>query len=418
MRVGIVGSGAAGLCTAWLLERDHEVTVFEKDVRFGGHAETVPVTLGGKTYAVDTGIHFFAPLLQPRFMRLLDHLKAPYRAYRPTAVFHHEGTGRTVCLPPFGNAGRLRTLGQPGAIGTLLNFRKLIQCGIPLVEDGGDPFVTLEDFLAGSPVPRAFQEDFVFPYLSSYWGVDPETVRGYAARNALAYLVILRPPVVTPRPMCEMVGGMQAYIDLLVGDLQRTTLLDDTGVSHVRRVDDTYEITTSRGTTHVVDHLVIATNAEQARGLLENLPGSEDARRALEGVRYFGTTIAVHGDTRLMPPNRAHWSTANALFDGTYCATTDWGDSNRDVDLFRSWVTHRAALPDPCYAEVRYRHPHPTPDYFRAQQALRPLQGQDNLWFTGMYVDYFDNHDGAVRSAMRVGEALAPESARLDALRA
>ncbi|MBC7811868.1 MAG: FAD-dependent oxidoreductase [Burkholderiales bacterium] len=42
MRIGVIGAGAAGLSTAWLLDKDrYEVTLFEAKDRLGGHADTV-----------------------------------------------------------------------------------------------------------------------------------------------------------------------------------------------------------------------------------------------------------------------------------------------------------------------------------------------------------------------------------------
>lgn len=418
MNIGIIGSGAAGLVSAWLLEEHHDVTVLERDDRFGGHAQTVAVDLNGKTYYVDTGIHFFSQVLQPAFMRLLVHIQAPYLSYYPSTTFHDETRNWTVAMPPFGSLGRMRGLVNPATLKTLINFRKLITGSIELVEKGGDFQITLEAFVAELGLPEWFRERFVFPYLCSFWGTSRETVRGYSARNVLSYLVLTRPPVVTPLPVCEMKGGMQAYIDLLVSKLSRTTLHKNAGVESItRETDARYTVRTADGGEHRFDQLIMATNAEQASALIAPLAGTEAVREALDLVEYFDSKMAVHGDIARMPPNRAHWSTVNGLFDGTYCSTTDWGESNRDVDLFRSWVQNIPRMPEPLYAEVDYRHPHPDLNYFRQQQLLEPLQGRDGLWFTGMYVTHYDNHEGAVRSAMNVAAALAPSSTRLHVLK-
>ena len=95
---------------------------------------------------------------------------------------------------------------------------------------------------------------------------------------------------------------------------------------------------------------------------------------------------------------------------------TDWAHANRAVDVFRSWVIDPPHPIEPLYAEVTWQHPHPDSRYFRCQRELKPLQGRDGLWFTGMYVEHFDNHEGVVRSAVSVGRALAPDSARLKVL--
>lgn len=412
MKIGIIGGGAAGLITAWLLEEHHEVTLFEKEPRFGGHCETVAVELKGRTWHVDLGIHFFSDRLQPTFMKLLKYLDAPYRAYEPSSTFHNQLNGWTVCLPPFGNASRMTGLAKPKTLSTLLAFKKLIAESIDLVEQEGDFSITLEQFVGNIKLPPRFPEDFVYPYLCSYWGVSQEEVRHYSARNVLSYLVLLRPPVMRPVPVYEMTGGMKAYIDLLVPQLTRAELLSGTAIEGIQYTEGKYQVHAASGV-HMFDRLVFATNAAQAHNLLVGLPGTERQREALAGVRYFESRMAAHGDTRFMPPNRRHWSTVNGMFDGTYCATTDWADGNRDVDLFRSWITHAPFTPDPLYAEVTYQHPHPDVSYFHTQTQLKALQGQGNLWFTGMHVTHYDNHEGAVRSARDVALALAPDTRRL-----
>ena len=48
LNIAIIGSGIAGMSAAWLLSHAHNVTIFEKDVRLGGHSNTVDVLKHGK----------------------------------------------------------------------------------------------------------------------------------------------------------------------------------------------------------------------------------------------------------------------------------------------------------------------------------------------------------------------------------
>ena len=59
MKIGIVGGGAAGLTSAWLLGDQHEVTLFEADDRLGGHAHTIEIETDGQRLEVDAGFQFF-----------------------------------------------------------------------------------------------------------------------------------------------------------------------------------------------------------------------------------------------------------------------------------------------------------------------------------------------------------------------
>jgi predicted NAD/FAD-binding protein len=412
MRIGIIGGGAAGVITAWLLEQDHDVTLFERDTRLGGHCHSVAVELNGRTHHVDAGIHYFSDPLQPTFMKLLRQLQAPFISYHPNATFHDSRSDWNVCMPPFGSIARMGGLAQARTLNALLGLRKVIQCAVELVEGDGDFYIPLEEFVSRLLLPPRFTEGFLYPYLGSFWGVSADEVRTYSARNVLSYLVLLRPPVVSPLPSFEMVGGMSAYIDLLVRDMNRASLHTGATIEEITRNEGRYQVT-ANGEVHEFDHLVIATNAAQAHSLLQGLPGMEAQRGALALVDYFDTTIAIHGDPTFMPPNRAHWSTVNGMYDGEYCSTTDRCHGNRNVDLFRSWITHSPRKPNPCYAEITFQHPRPTPAYFRCQTQLDHHQGKNNLWLAGMYATNYDSHEGVVRSALRVAEALAPHAERL-----
>ena len=49
LKVAIIGGGGAGVTTAWLLDNDAEITLYEKEEHLGGHANTINITLNGKT---------------------------------------------------------------------------------------------------------------------------------------------------------------------------------------------------------------------------------------------------------------------------------------------------------------------------------------------------------------------------------
>jgi len=57
--IAIIGSGIAGLTCGHLLNKKHQVTLFEKNDRLGGHTATVDVTHQQKSYALDTGFIVF-----------------------------------------------------------------------------------------------------------------------------------------------------------------------------------------------------------------------------------------------------------------------------------------------------------------------------------------------------------------------
>ena len=59
-----------------------------------------------------------------------------------------------------------------------------------------------------------------------------------------------------------------------------------------------------------------------------------------------------------------------------------------------------------------------TPGTLRAQRALATHQGTAGVWFAGGFTHPFDSQETALLSAITVAEALAPDSANLETLRA
>ena len=74
MKIAIIGSGIAGLSAAFYLASDHEITLFEAEDRLGGHTNTVPVVLSGKTHYVDTGFIVHNEKNYPLFREFLQQL--------------------------------------------------------------------------------------------------------------------------------------------------------------------------------------------------------------------------------------------------------------------------------------------------------------------------------------------------------
>ena len=60
LKIAVIGSGIAGLSAAWLLSTKHNVIIYEKESKLGGHANTININYpisNNKTFPinVDTG---------------------------------------------------------------------------------------------------------------------------------------------------------------------------------------------------------------------------------------------------------------------------------------------------------------------------------------------------------------------------
>ena len=77
MKIAIIGSGISGLSSALLLSQDHDITLFESNDRFGGHANTVIVSENKKLIPVDTGFIVYNELNYPNLVGLFNWLNVP-----------------------------------------------------------------------------------------------------------------------------------------------------------------------------------------------------------------------------------------------------------------------------------------------------------------------------------------------------
>ena len=65
MRIAVVGSGIAGLASAWLLSRQHDVVLFEANDYLGGHTHTHDIELGGRALCRRHRLHRLQPRALP-----------------------------------------------------------------------------------------------------------------------------------------------------------------------------------------------------------------------------------------------------------------------------------------------------------------------------------------------------------------
>ncbi|SFR87611.1 Predicted NAD/FAD-binding protein [Agromyces sp. CF514] len=415
MRVGVIGAGAAGLVTAWLLDEAHEVTLFERDHRLGGHADTRTIEVDGRPVEVDAGFQFFSPgSAYATFNRLLDALGVERESYAATLTLTDTRASRSLAMPPIRGARVTFPSLAPDAIGTLLRFRSFLD-PLPEFLARRDSTVTVAEYLEQARLPKPFIDEFLVPLLLAFWCVEREEFLGFAAVNAFHYLGVnatsgLRAPV-----QSEIPGGLRVYVDALAASLERTRVRTDAAITRITRADDAYRVTAADGSVHEFDRLVLACNPRQAAELIAELPGLDRTRTQLERFRTFETRIAIHGDARFMPPHEASWSVVNARWDGAHSSLTVW-NPRRGLPVFKSWVTHDDELPDEVYALATYEHGMITPEYFDAQSRLKGLNGAHGLWLAGLYMHDVDSHESAVRSAVAVAHALAPDTSRLRAL--
>ena len=411
MKIAVIGAGGAGLTTAWLLEAQHSVTLYERLDRLGGHASTVEVAQDGALHPIDTGFEWFCEPAFPLFTRLLHQLDVAVHAFPIRVTLERPATGHITLFPPMQAGKLLWSALTPRTLWEMLQLRSVLVRAGPLVQ-AGDPFVTLEQFFDRLRPRRRFCEDFLYPVLQSGWCMPLDEFLRCSAYDVLKLPAIQQVGGLSGAVWQEVVGGVQVYIRALAQALTSTQIRRATPVCRLTREEDHLLVWDEQGQREAFDQVVLATNAADASRLLSTLDGCEALAQRLGQVEYFETKIAVHGDTRWMPAQPRHWSLINVRSGTPSSALTFWKPWHGH-NLFRSWVTYAADLPDPLYALETFVHPRPNRSYFETQAYLETVQGHNHLWLAGMYTQDADVHESAVRSAVHIAQRLAPNTPRL-----
>ena len=95
--IAVVGTGISGMSAAWLLSSRHEVTVYERADRIGGHSNTVDAHRRGATVPVDTGFIVYNEQTYPNLTALFDHLNVPTQASDMSFAVSLDGGALEYC---------------------------------------------------------------------------------------------------------------------------------------------------------------------------------------------------------------------------------------------------------------------------------------------------------------------------------
>jgi predicted NAD/FAD-binding protein len=412
LKIAVIGTGISGLSAAWLLSQRHDVTVYERSDRIGGHSNTVSVSIEGRAIAVDTGFIVFNRRAYPNLTALFGLLGVPTQASDMSLAvsldngeLEYSGTGFS------GLFGQPRNLIRPRFWSMLADLARFYRQAAADVATIDDEQGSLGDYLAAGNYGAAFRDDHLLPMASAIWSAPPSEMLTYPAAAFIRFhdnhgLLQLR-----GRPVWEtVVGGSRNYVEPLVRPFA-DRIRRDTAVCAVRRAAGKVLLTDSGGDTECYDHVVMATHADQALAMLDDPSLLEN--ELLSAFRYSRNLAVLHTDESFMPKRRAVWSSwnymgsRNAGRDGV--CVTYWMNRLQKIESEKPlFVTLNPPRPPHAgmllHSEV-YDHPIFDLNAIVAQRKLWLLQGERNTWFCGAYFGSGFHEDG-LQAGLAVAEQL------------
>ncbi|WP_018334542.1 NAD(P)/FAD-dependent oxidoreductase [Actinomycetospora chiangmaiensis] len=407
-RVAVIGAGVSGLTAAYVLQRAHDVTLFEAESRLGGHAHTHDL----EHVSVDSGFIVHNHATYPNLIRLFGELGVATQDSEMSMSVRDDATGLEYAGAR-GAAGlfaQKRNLANPRHLAMLaevLRFHRAARRVLAGHTDLDDE-VTLGEFLRAHRFSPYFVDTFAVPVVSAVWSSGAELSMQYPARYLFAFLAnhgLLS--VGGSHQWKTVVGGSARYVEKAAKGLSAVEV--STPVRAVARVGEGFEVRDDADVAHTFDRVVIATHAPTALSMLA--APTTDERTVLGAFEYSANETWLHTDTSILPKApaaRASWNLLRVPGDDRVLVSYDMTRLMR-LDAPETYVVTLNATdrvdPSKVIATMDYEHPAYTPASVAAQRKL-PGLNDGRIAFAGAYHGWGFHEDGCasgVRAAASLG---------------
>lgn len=412
-RVAIIGSGVSGLTAAYCLRDTHEVSLFEADSRFGGHAHTHFLKdEKGKSVNVDSGFIVHNERTYPNLLRIFRELGI---ATKTTEMSMSISCGECGLQYAGGRglkgiaAQPLRLL-NPKFITMLIAVPRFFKQAREVLASDKYNELTWGEFLEQNKFSPYFIKHFAIPLVSCVWSAGDEDSLDYPAKHLFAFLGHHGMLTLGNSPTWRtVVGGSQMYVSAIIEKLSSAHV--NAEVTSVKRFDDHVEVTTTAGL-QSFDYAILATHANTSLDLL--VDADQQERDSLSNIKYSTNQTWLHNDDSVLPlasGARASW---NYKIDSCSQETQKvlvsyWMNKLMLLDTETPYLVtlngQDAVNKNRVIAKMNYEHPIFTLEAVKAAAFLRTAGGP-RLAFAGAHLGWGFHEDGArsgVEAAKKFG---------------
>ena len=408
MKIAIVGSGISGLTCAYLLNREHDITVFEKNDYVGGHTHTHEIEYDGEEFSVDSGFIVYNEWTYPNFIKLLDQLGVERQLTRMGFSVKSEKNNLEYAGHSLNGLFAQRSnFFRPSFMRILFSMRRF---NAEARDDLGtlDPQITLGQYLTSNNYPREFIQHYIIPIGAAIWSTVPKQMMDVPAVFFIRFFENHGLLQVVNRPNWWVIsGGSKKYVEKMIYDFKGKIRLS-TPVKNVKR--DIDSITVKFGSNGLekenFDSIIFACHSNQSLAMLDS--PSKQEEEVLSAIKYQRNDALLHFDDSILPKRKNAWSSWNYLLDE---------DPNRAVALTYNMNILQSLKSDRTFCvslnsgdlidqskvikHLNYEHPLFTLSSINAQGRKHEVSGKNNTYYCGAYWRNGFHEDG-VTSALDV----------------
>lgn len=413
-KIAIIGTGISALTTAYKLQQDYEVHLYDKATYIGGHTNTIKVPEGDKELAIDTGFIVFNDWTYPEFIKLMTELGVESQFSDMSFSVKCEDSGLEY------NGTNLNSLFAQRSNVLSPKFWKMIKdilafnkAALSWLEKANEQdATTLEEFIR--PYGKMFKEKYLFPMTAAIWSAGRESVEKFPLRFYLNFFKNHGFLSVDERPKWRVIkGGSNSYVAPLITGFKDNIHLD-CEVSKVERFDDHVKLSSKRGT-EIFDGVVFACHSDQALKILEG--GDTKEAEILGAIPYDKNTAILHWDEKVLPKRKLAHAAWNYHLEKAGVEEQAKLTYNMNIlqsldcdKVYNVSLNYDKIDPAKIIKKITYSHPVFTLEGVLAQARKNEISGHNRSFFAGAYWRFGFHEDGVMSgldAAKRVREVLA-----------
>ena len=412
-KLAVIGTGIAGLSTAWLMKQRFEVTVYESQPQAGMGVHTIDYNSNGIESRIDIPLRIFCQGYYDNLMALYREIGVEVLASDHAGIFT-DSDGKTILH--YGNADwgivdfvypKFDSLFNPNAWKFGIQSRRFFGRANTDLQTRDDlSSISFGEYLISVPQFQEFAEIVLLPMMSVTCTCNYQSVLSYPADIMLEYLTC----GVHELGIMSAANGVDDIVPRL---LEGVKLKTGNAVEKIENEGDSLSVATSTGDRTSFDQVVVAAQAQQAAKMIH---GFNDRKTLLEAIPFEKSVMSVHTDTDILPYSKDSVSPVSYYLPKNESCAEVSVDLTKAIPrlrgqgtIFQTWNPIQPIAANKELARVEFTRPTVTKESRIAVAKLRKhhQEKENRLWLCGSYLaDKIPLLEAAVDSSVAIAERL------------
>ncbi|MFD8393986.1 NAD(P)/FAD-dependent oxidoreductase [Streptomyces sp. NPDC059680] len=310
-RVAVIGAGPSGISAAYHLRDRAQITLYERDNRLGGHANTVEVEDDGRTLGLDTAFIVFNRLAYPTMTPVFDELGVEMVVHPGGFNFFDLDSGLEYGTRELGLGEEevaARYAANPEFLPVWREVRRFHTEGRKDFLRGRAD-IPMGEYLDRGGYSAEFRHSYLILLCSAVWSVPAERIWEMPAATVIAFFMGHDEGGLGGRRVDwrTVGGGSISYVRKAIAAIGPEIRTGEP-VTSVAQEADGVAVTTARGSERY-DYAVLGAHADDSLTVLRH--PTEQQRTVLSTVRYNASDVVLHTDASVISGNRERWESWN-----------------------------------------------------------------------------------------------------------